>query len=274
MNNDGHSILCVDDDFNILNSLKRLFRKEEYTLITATNADKALSILEENDIHLILCDQRMPGMSGTEFLANVRKKYPDIIRIVLTGYTDVDTITESINKGHIYRFILKPWDDQNLKIEIRHGLEQYDLVQSNKRLHETVIKKNEELKKINGTLEYLVRERTKDLEVRNQALELSRTILQKLPVPVIGISNEMIMVFQNNKTKALLKNPNLQIGKDVSDYFPDTLTKKIESVFETGSGCSLDSCGLFDRKYDIDITPLTGKFEGKGLVMVLNPIKS
>lgn len=271
MENLRHSILCVDDDTSILNALKRLLRKEEYRLFFANSTAEGLSLLEKENIHLILCDQRMPGMSGTEFLAIVREKYPDIIRIVLTGYTDVDTITESINKGHIYKFILKPWDDQNLRLEIRHGLEQYDLVQSNKMLHETIIRKNEELKTINENLEHMVRERTKDLEVQNQALELSRTILQELSVPVIGISSEMIIVFKNNKTRTLSdKSQNLLIGKDISEYFPEAATQKIEYVFKTGNGCSLENLPLFDTKYDIDIIPLTGKFEGKGIVMVLN----
>jgi len=119
-NNYRHTILCVDDEVNILNSLERLFRKEGYRSLTANNGPGALRIPEENhEIHPVIPDQRMPGMSGTEFLAIVREKYPDIFRIVLTGYTEVDAITEAINKGHIYKFILKPWNDQNLILDIR-----------------------------------------------------------------------------------------------------------------------------------------------------------
>ena len=147
MNPEQHTVLCVDDEENILNSLKRLLRKESYKLMTARSGTEGLKLLEENDVNLVICDQRMPGMSGIDLMAQVNAEYPDVIRIVLTGYTDVDAITESINKGHIYKFLLKPWNDQNLKMEIRQALEQYELVQANKRLHEQVLEQNNELKK-------------------------------------------------------------------------------------------------------------------------------
>lgn len=263
----------MDDDINILNSLKRLLRKDGYTIFTSENTTEALDIFHDNSINMVLCDQRMPGMSGTEFLSVIREKYPDVIRIVLTGYTDIDTITESINKGHIFKFILKPWDDQNLRLEIRQGLDHYDLIQSNKRLHETIIRKNEELEKINRNLEHMVSERTKDLEIQNQALELSRNILQELSVSVLGISNEKIIVFQNKKAGTLISNrSNFLIGKDISECFPDIVVNKIEEVFKTGKGFSMTEFKLLDGKHNIEITPLTGNFAGKGLVLVLYPL--
>ncbi len=116
MNEYQHTVLCVDDEENILNSLRRLLRNEGYRLLRAKSGDDGLKILKENDVHLVDSDQRMPEMSGTEFLARVWENYPDVIRIVLTGYTDVDSITESITKGQSYKFFLKPWNDQNLNL--------------------------------------------------------------------------------------------------------------------------------------------------------------
>ena len=172
MNDDEHTVLLVDDEENILHSLKRLLRKEEYRLFTASSSAEGLKILEGNDIHLVISDQRMPKVSGTEFLAQVKERHPDSIRIILTGYTDVDSITESINKGHIYKFFLKPWNDQGLKLEIKKALEQYDLIQANKKLNKKVGEQNLALKKINENLEMLVKERTMELEIQNQDLEL------------------------------------------------------------------------------------------------------
>jgi len=142
--------------------------------LTASSGVEGLKILKENDVHLVLSDQRMPQMSGTEFLAEVKEKYPDVIRIILTGYTEIDSITESINKGNIYKFFLKPWNDQNLKLEITKALEQYDLIQSNKRLHEKVLKQNEELKRINENLERLIQEKTEELEIQKMKGESSK----------------------------------------------------------------------------------------------------
>ncbi len=134
MNENRHTVLCVDDEKIILKALKRLLRKEDYRILTASSGEEGLKVMEENDVHMVISDQRMPEMNGTEFLAALKIKYPDVIRIMLSGYTEVDSITESINKGHIYKFLLKPWNDHNLKLEIKQALEQYDLIQANKKL--------------------------------------------------------------------------------------------------------------------------------------------
>ncbi|MEJ2041468.1 MAG: response regulator, partial [Desulfosarcinaceae bacterium] len=139
-----HTILCVDDEPNILQALKRLLRREGYRMLTATSGKEALEILSKEEIHLIISDQRMPEMNGTEFLAQVKHAYPDVLRVILTGYTDVDSITESINKGHIYKFFLKPWNDHTLKLEIRQALDQFDLIQANKKLDEKIVEQNDQ----------------------------------------------------------------------------------------------------------------------------------
>ncbi len=275
MNDNQHTILCVDDEANILNSIKRLLRKEGYRLLTASSGVEGLKILKENDVHLVLSDQRMPQMSGTEFLAEVRVKYPDVIRIILTGYTEVDSITESINKGNIYKFFLKPWNDQNLKLEIGKALEQYDLIQANKRLHEKVLEQNEELKKINENLEGLIQERIKDLEIQNQALELSRAILEDLPVPLIGVSVEGMIVLINRQAQSLSKSgKSIEIGKRLSDYFSNEMEKKMEEAMISGTSMALKGYRLSGTSYDIDLIPLSGKFSGKGVVLSLREVRN
>ena len=220
MNDYQPAILCVDDEENVLHALKRLLRKEDYRLFTASSGAEGLETLKQNDVHLIISDQRMPEMSGTEFLARVKEAYPDTIRIVLTGYTEVDSITESINKGNIYKFFLKPWNDQNLKLEIKQALKQYDLIEANKMLHEKVLKKNQELNSVNQNLETVVEERTRDLEIQNQALELSRAILEDLPVPIIGISPEKMITIINQEIQSLPNNNKpIEIGKKLENYF-------------------------------------------------------
>jgi len=272
MNDYQHTILCVDDEQNILHSLKRLLRKEGYRLLTATSGAEGLKILKENDIHLVVSDQRMPEMSGTEFLAQVKENYPDIIRIVLTGYTEVDAITESINKGHIYKFILKPWNDQNLKLDIKQGLEQYDLMRSNIKLNETVLQQNEELKRVNDNLEGLVQKRTMELEIQNQALELSHAILEDLPIPIIGISSEMMIVLINSKAQTLsFNNGNVEVGKRISEFFSSDVEEKISDVLNAGACDTFKGCRFPEAAYDLDFIPLSGRFRGKGVVMTLQP---
>jgi len=269
----GHTILCVDDEVNILHALNRVFRKEGYRILTASDGPRALGLLEENkDVHLVISDQRMPGMTGTDFLAIVREKYPEIIRIVLTGYTEVDAITDSINKGHIYKFILKPWNDQNLVLDVRQCLEQFELREANIRLHNMILKQNEELKRINENLEFMVKERTEELEIQNRVLELSRAILEDLPWPVIGISNEMIIALINTGVQALTDiDKKIEVGKRISDCFPPNIEDIVRMVINTTSHRELKAFSLGGHSYNISFIPSSGIFKGKGAVMALTP---
>jgi diguanylate cyclase (GGDEF)-like protein/PAS domain S-box-containing protein len=116
-----HTLLIVDDEPNILTSLSRLLRREGYNILTAASPTEAFEHLAKHRVQVILSDQRMPDMSGTEFFARVRQLYPDTIRIVLTGYTDIDSVTGAINRGAIYKFLTKPWDDDLLREQIREA---------------------------------------------------------------------------------------------------------------------------------------------------------
>ncbi len=275
MNDNKHTVLLVDDEEKILHSLKRLLRKDGYRLFTASSGAEGLKVLEENDIHLVISDQRMPQMSGTEFFAKVKERYPDAIRIILTGYTDVDSITESINKGHIYKFFLKPWNDQSLKLEIKSALEQYDLIQANKRLHEKVIEQNEELRKINENLEMLVKERTMELEIQNQALELSRAILEDLTLPVIGVSAEGLIAVINREAESLSINGNdIEIGREINDYFSPKVKEKIISTLQTNTTQTIKDYQISGITYDIDVTPLSGRFRGKGVILSFKQVEN
>ena len=112
------TLLLLDDEENVLRSLVRLFRRDGYQILTANSVREAFDLLASNTAQVILSDQRMADMSGTEFLTRVRDLYPDTIRMVLSGYTDLATITEAINRGAIYRFLTKPWNDEELREHI------------------------------------------------------------------------------------------------------------------------------------------------------------
>ncbi|MBF1165380.1 MAG: EAL domain-containing protein, partial [Dechloromonas agitata] len=115
------TLLLVDDEPHILSSLTRLLRREGYTILTATSPTEAFEILAQQPIQVVISDQRMPDMSGTEFLSRVRQIYPATIRLVLTGYTDLQSVTDAINHGAIYKFLTKPWDDDQLREQIREA---------------------------------------------------------------------------------------------------------------------------------------------------------
>jgi len=270
MNDDNHTVLCVDDEQNILHALKRLLRKDGYRLLTASSGDEGLKILEQNDVHLVISDQRMPEMSGTEFLARVKESYPDALRIVLTGYTEVDTITESINKGHIYKFFLKPWNDQSLRLEIKQALDQYDLIQANKTLHGQVLQQNKELSKMNENLEVMVQERTKELEIQNQALELSHAIVEDVPAAILGASADGEIVLINKAAQSLPGfGQRIQLGNNLNDYFSTEVEEKMATALSTNTPQTLKDHPLSGKGYDINLAPLSGRFCGKGVVVTL-----
>ncbi|PBJ81902.1 c-di-GMP phosphodiesterase [Lysobacteraceae bacterium NML93-0399] len=120
------TLLLVDDEQNVLRSLVRLFRRDGYRILAAGNVRDAFGLLATNEVQVILSDQRMSEMDGTEFLGRVKMLYPDTIRLVLSGYTDLATVTDAINRGAIYRFLTKPWDDNKLREHIRQAFQTYD----------------------------------------------------------------------------------------------------------------------------------------------------
>ena len=122
------TLLLVDDDVNVLSSLHRLFRRDNYRILTALSPAEGFEMLALHQVHVVVCDQRMPIMSGTEFLSKVKEMYPDTIRIILSGYTGLDAVLDSINRGAIYRFYTKPWDDTQLRDNIRLAFHHYWLM--------------------------------------------------------------------------------------------------------------------------------------------------
>jgi EAL domain-containing protein (putative c-di-GMP-specific phosphodiesterase class I)/ActR/RegA family two-component response regulator len=122
------TLLLVDDEANILAALCRMLRNEGYRVLTAASAREGLELLARNDIQVILSDQRMPEMTGTEFLGRVKAMHPDTVRIVLSGYAELTTIIEAVNQGAIYKFLIKPWDDDLLRGHIRDAFQYHDAV--------------------------------------------------------------------------------------------------------------------------------------------------
>jgi type II secretory ATPase GspE/PulE/Tfp pilus assembly ATPase PilB-like protein/DNA-binding response OmpR family regulator len=141
-----YRLLLVDDEPNILSSLQRMFRKENYKISTAASAQEALNILDREKFHLIISDQMMPGMSGAELLQQVRERYPDTIRIMLTGHADTSAVMGAIRDGAVYRFIIKPAQEDDLRVSVALALEQYDIVQKNKELLAENSKQSKEIK--------------------------------------------------------------------------------------------------------------------------------
>lgn len=140
------TLLFVDDEENILNALKRTFFEENYEIFTATSGEKAIEIMSKDTVHLVISDHRMPNMLGSEFLKEIKNRWPQTIRIMLTGNADVQAIMGAVNEGAVYKFIIKPWNDEDLRLTVSRALQQYVLIEENKRLKERTKEQEKKLK--------------------------------------------------------------------------------------------------------------------------------
>ncbi|MBT8340722.1 MAG: response regulator [Desulfatitalea sp.] len=268
MTDADHTVLCVDDEINILNALKRLLRREPYRLLTSTSGEEALDLLAGNNVQVVISDQRMPKMSGIDFLRKVKELYPRVIRVILTGYTEVDTITQSINEGHIYKFFLKPWNDQHLTLEIRQAIEQYQLVEDNQRLYDMTVEQNEELRRINENLEQIVSERTESLERQNRVLQLSHAILGDLPVPIIGISAEGIVVLVNNAVHDHFGDKRLFApGESITKVIGNLDDQRLAQMIYSGQRQEFTAESINGAFVPLVLWPLSGQYAGSGAIL-------
>lgn len=173
------NLLFVDDERNILNALKRLFRSSEYSIHTAESGMDALQILDQHPIDLIVSDMRMPHMDGAEFLSLAAERWPDTIRILLTGYADLESTIAAVNKGRIHSYCGKPWEDNELKLQINNALEQKRLKDERQRLFAIIHQQNAELKELNTHLEEKVEHRTEQLRSSLQQIDQAHNALKK-----------------------------------------------------------------------------------------------
>ena len=145
LRNPVRTLLLVDDESDILSSLKRLLRPLAYDIVTATSGEQGLQILAEQHVDVVLSDQRMPGMSGVEFLCLVKERYPDVVRMVLSGYADLQSVTDAVNEGAVYKFMTKPWDDEQLIGNIEDAFQLKSMADENTRLSRELQLRNMDL---------------------------------------------------------------------------------------------------------------------------------
>lgn len=186
------SLLLVDDEKNILRSLRRLLRSDGYTIHTASSGKEGLEILKEHKICVILSDMRMPEMSGAEFLAKVKEQYPKVVRLMLSGYTDINSVTDAVNQGAIFKFLTKPWEDDEIKLCINEAFSQYqknygdtDFEPRSEKDSSDLISKPNKINQINERVN-------------------CESVLEQLPVAVIVIDNTGNIQFINDCAQRLL----------------------------------------------------------------------
>lgn len=186
------TLLFVDDESNILSSLKRLFRPIGYRIFTAESGALGLEILTREKVDLVISDMRMPEMNGAQFLEKVREGWPDTVRILLTGYAEIGATIDAINKGRIYRYISKPWEDNDITLAVKQALELKLLELEKRRLEVLTQTQNDELKELNASLESRVKARTEEVRQTMEFLEVAHDKLKKSFITSIRVFSNLI----------------------------------------------------------------------------------
>jgi CheY-like chemotaxis protein len=221
-----------------------------------------LALLAQHQVGVIISDQRMPVMSGTEFLTKVRELHPDTVRIVLSGYTELNSVTDAINRGAVYKFLTKPWEDDLLLANVAEAFQRHEMKLENARLTLELEKANEELKFINKDLESRVEQKANEIVRNLNVLRISQEILEHLPVAVIGIGDDGWIAIANRTAHQLFSDGGKKalIGETVHNVLPeDILTWALSGIHPEHEGakpffiagheiaCRCRSMGEFSR---------------------------
>jgi CheY-like chemotaxis protein len=254
------TLLLVDDEENIVAALRRLLRAEGWRLLSATSAEQALQLMARHEVDVILSDQRMPGMTGVELLRRARQLYPETIRLVLSGYTELQSITDAINEGAIYKFLAKPWDDEQLRAHLREAFALKEMADQNRRLDREVQVANRELAELNGRLQTLLSAQREQNERDASTREAAQELLDAVPVPVFGIDDEGLLVFSNAPAQALFGLDGNLLGEPAAEQLPQTLRRALD-----GEPLMLTLAG---RRWWAMSRPLNGNARGRLLVLM------
>ncbi|MCY7305653.1 MAG: EAL domain-containing protein [Rhodoferax sp.] len=183
-------LLLLDDEENILSALRRVLRREGYRVHTTTSPMEAYEILATHPIGVVLSDQRMPRMNGTEFLQQVKRLYPLTVRMVLSGYSELQTVQDAVNKGSIWRFLSKPWNDDALRDQIRLAFLEHSALRSTAQQRASAVVAQ-------ARLERALTQRDERLALEGRAVESARDALSMLPIPVLGVDSSNMVVMSN-----------------------------------------------------------------------------
>ncbi len=233
-----YRLLLVDDEPGILRALARVFRQENYEILTALSADEGLAKLREGPVHLVVSDHMMPGMNGAAFLKEVKARWPDTIRIMLTGHADTNAVMGAINEGAVYKFILKPWNDDDLRVTVALALEQFDLIQRNRLLKAENEKKTKEISAlarlaVSNRSQLGIMLHKRNLLTSSQLQELHR-LQQQRKEPFIKLLLEKDWVGED-RIRAILRKelfidevalPEFQVDRAVADLIPKSFCER------------------------------------------------
>ncbi|MDR0736470.1 MAG: response regulator [Zoogloeaceae bacterium] len=219
------TLLLVDDKADVLAALRRMLRPDGYSILTALGGAAGLGILEKQPVDVILSEQRMQHMSGVEFLSQARIVQPYCVRMVLTGYLEIQSIAKTVNEGAIYKFLTKPWDDEQLRAALREAFAHKELTDDNRRLTAELSQANRNLILANQRLQALLEEKQHQLLRDEKVLDVLHEVMQILPLPLLGVDDSGMIAAINEAAQQVFGGnaQALFLGRQISALLPPEL---------------------------------------------------
>jgi len=262
---DSRVLLLVDDEGNILSALSRLFRRDGYQILTASSGAEGLELLKRSTVGVIISDQRMPGMTGTEFLSLAKEIQPDSVRIVLSGYTELNSVTEAINRGSVFRFLTKPWEDDMLREQVAAAFEHYELKSNYARQSVELLEKNIALEKATRQLSDMLAGAESERDFGASVLRITQQVLHQAPVAVIGYALDGTIAVVNQMASRLM--PSIVVGSVIESHLPSDLASSIARS---------ESCGIArlpdGQEYRYQCTPFVSEGTEVGTILTFLPV--
>ena len=267
----GRVLLVVDDEENITAALVRLLRRDGYTILKARSGAEGLELLTRHEVGVIIADQRMPFMTGSEFLTRAKDLYPDTIRIVLSGYTELGSVTDAINRGAIYKFLTKPWEDDLLRENVSEAFRHHEMKMENVRLAHELKLANDELLRMNHDLEMRVQEKTREIMLNLNVLMVSQEMLEQLPVAVVGVGEDGMIAVANQMAHQLFARPGQTLfGELASDLIPAEMLLATSHAHGQEAWQSVQMAGSLPVSYSCNQMGELSQSRGKMLVVDAN----
>lgn len=253
------TLLLVDDEQNIVSALKRLLRRDGYEILTANSGADGLAILAKNKVDVIISDQRMPGMTGVEFLSAVKENYPNTIRMVLSGYTELKSVTDAINEGAVFRFLTKPWDDEKLRECVKEAFQYKNYSDENRKLSLEAQSNNFELAVAYRHLAETLEKKQHQIMVHTHSLDVVRETLRYIPVAVLGLDDQHMVAFINDSAIELFRDIPLNFGDELLLNFPELGEIIINSAESTKNAFVYNDQNLNVRWFNMGTSSTKGK---------------
>jgi diguanylate cyclase (GGDEF)-like protein len=257
------TLLLVDDEPSILASLKRLLRGEGYRILTANSGQQGLDVLAAHPVDVIVSDQRMAGMTGVEFLRAVRQSYPDTVRLVLSGFTELQSVTDAVNAGAIYKFLTKPWDDDQLRANIQEAFSYGAMANENRLLTLQVHTASQKLAAANRRLESVLARQRRELEHGAISLDIAHEVLDHVPVAVLASDDAGTIVLANRAASCLFAEHGRTLGGDLRRLFP-----RLPMLLPERSGLAFE-CHTVDGVFPASLHPMGNGSQSRGWLITV-----